>query len=99
VLNSKKTLKKNSCCGSSPPDNIELVISHCGFVTDDKEMSQELYCRCTAIVLLFKAFVQWHSSVLCGFLKLPLIHTYVSRGVKRNISERAGVGLKCPVLK
>ena len=61
-------------------------------------MYQELYHRYTCIVLLFKPFVQGIQSALCGFLQLPLIYTYVPRGVKRIILERAGVDFKCQVL-
>ena len=48
---------KISCRSSRSSDNAELVISHCCFAEDGKEMYKKLKRTCTAIVLLIKPFV------------------------------------------
>jgi len=52
-----------------------LVISHCCFAEDGKEMYKKLKRTRTAIVLLIKPFVWWRSRCRRrgGLLKLPNI--------------------------
>ena len=76
ALNSKCKYEKLVVVVHVPQTTHNLVISRCCFAEDGKEMNQELYRTCTAIVLLIKPFV-WSRS-RCrrrrGLLKLPNIN-------------------------
>ena len=67
---------ENQCCVHVLHKTLNLVISHCCFAEDGKEMCQNLKCTCRAIVFLIKPIVLrrcrcrrrccWLSSLFCN---------------------------------